>query len=127
MTVEFRKVDGFNQMTTEQAHHVVHQELIPACAQKGVQLSGHGSLPSPLIQPLALDIKKVQRAYALLDRIVKPCTQYQLQSSSLTHRVNKEIEDTQVMEDELIAAMLLKGYPAIFGSFVLFKATAIAW
>lgn len=127
MTVEFRKVDGFNHKTTEQARQVVDQELLPACAQQGVRLSGHGDLPTPLIQPLMLDIKRVQRVFALLDNIVKPCPQYQLSSYSLTHRVNIEIQDTQVMEDELIAAMLLKGYTTNFGRFVLFKATAIVW
>lgn len=105
MAVKFRTIDGFNLLPTQQAMDIVYGQLLPACQSQGVQTLNH-----------RFSIRRIQKAYACLDRLVRPCDQYKLHSSHLRDRCEYQtrVPPFEVTHSELIVAMLLKGYEASF-------------
>ena len=105
MAVKFRTIDGFHLLPAQQAADVVYEQLLPACRSQGIQTLN-----------LRFSIKRIQKAFASLDRLVRPCDQHKMFSGNLKNRCEYQtrVPPFEVMHSELIVAMLLKGYEASF-------------
>ncbi len=105
MAVHFQRIDGFNLLPAQQAMDVVYGQLLHACQSQGIQTLNHH-----------YSIRRIQQAYASLDRLVQPCDQYKLHSGHLKRRCDYQtrVPHFDVTHGELIVAMLLKGYAANF-------------
>lgn len=43
ITVSFRKINNFDELSEEAASEILYEELVPACEAKGVKLSFNGN------------------------------------------------------------------------------------
>jgi hypothetical protein len=105
MTVQFQRIDGFNLLPVLEAMEIVNSQLLPACQSQGVQTLN-----------LRLSIRRIQKAYASLDRLVRPWDQYKLHSRHLRDRCEYQtrVPPFDVTHSEMVVAMLLQGYEAYF-------------
>ncbi len=125
--VSFQQIDDFDQLPLEEAEAVLYDNLIPACEAKGVMLSAYGNHASrgslskveiynqEKAEHKLFDVERVQSAFAILNQIVQPCSQYKTGSYGLKHTVEKVLPGGSLRNGDLIAAMLIKGYKARFG------------
>lgn len=117
MTVIFRAVSNFDQIPESLASKILYQELLPVCEREGVYLAPEGHVADGHRYEEAkrnqqtFDVSRVQRAFAVVDQIYQPASQYRDVSKRLF-----EIHPSggYLSGAELMAAMMLKGYPARF-------------
>jgi len=130
MTVSFYPIPNFDQYTKPEAQNVIYNQLIPACEKAGVYLSQAGNHnshdPMHLLhwiphtnhywkmkeQRSLLDVDRIQRCVASLDLYVKPTKSF-INSYALKHYV-EELQKEYISDGDLTAAMLIKGYFAIY-------------
>lgn len=127
-TVSFREVPDFAQLSLEEATRIVYDELIPACENKEVMLSGYGNhnatdslcnlenYNTKKIRNSLFNVERIQKAFVSIPNIVQSHSQYRIGSYGLKHVVERDPSHNEYIPNgELIAAMLLKGYKARFG------------
>lgn len=130
MTITFRKVQGFDSLSLEEARRLIYDEVLPVCEEKGVMLSASGNLRSEYESQkeagTLFEIERVQKAYRAIPKFTLPASKNSKVHSHGSYGFKHIVEAYQKAEDpdqnpylangEGILAMLLLGYPAYFGS-----------
>lgn len=127
MTISINKVLNFDRLPVEAASRILYEEIIPACEAKGIKLSSYGNHSSR--ESLAsverynrdkeehrlFNVERVQRAFKCLDEVISNATVQSVGSYGFKHVVERH-QNEYITNGDCIAAMLVKGYMADFGS-----------
>lgn len=127
MTISINTVINFDRLPVKAASRILYEEIIPACEEKGIKLSSYGNHSSR--DSLAsvetyyrdkhnhrlFDVERVQRAFKCLDEVTSNATVESVGSYGFKHVVERH-QGEYITNGDCIAAMLVKGYIADFGS-----------
>ena len=143
VTVAFREVAKFDQLTDDEAKHLIYDELIPVCERAGVKLSDYGNhlgIESLLSvedyevrkgEQQLFNVKRIKKAFqdliVLLEDQTEPKdlsfsavviekTDYFETSSQKLKTTLVSYFNPEIKKGDLVVAMLLKGFRAQFGS-----------
>ncbi len=126
VTISVDQIYNFHELSKALANQVIEDKVILACENKGVKLSGYGNhtgrgslltvekYDEEKREHKLFNVPRIQRAFASLDAIVVPRSQYKTGSYGLKHTVEISQEE-YISNGDLIVAMILKGYSARFG------------
>jgi hypothetical protein len=124
MTVQFRRIEGFDRLPAEHAQNIIYKDLLPACENAGILLSRYGNLacegapePDQKYRPLKesrelFNIARVQQAYQAI--VVFEANKSMPGFCSLKEKVNNQVEG--ITTGDLVVALLLRGHIANFHS-----------
>lgn len=118
MTISFNKVLNFQNLSNKEAEKILYEELLPECEKKGVYLMPEGNRPDRKEEYEKLKNKReifhidgIQHGLNAVDFLYRP-------SSENNHVDKIAFEDHPkggyLSGGELMAAMMLRGYPAKF-------------
>lgn len=125
MTVSMNPVPNFNTLSVADATDIIYTQLIPACEEKGVKLSGYGNhaglgslvavakYNAEKAARTLFDVTRIQKIFAQLDHLLAPTVHFKRGSYGLKHFV-EGIQKEYASNGDLIVAMLMKGYHARF-------------
>ncbi|HSX13802.1 MAG TPA: Rossmann-like fold-containing protein [Chlamydiales bacterium] len=117
MTVRFEAVRDFHKLPEDEAKRILYEGLLSACEKKGIQLAPEGHWPQGSRyadlknNQTTFDVERVQRAFACADSIYKPASEF---SDIDKGHFEDHPQVGYVGGGEMLAAMMLKGYPAKF-------------
>lgn len=122
MSVQFRRIDGFDRLPAEQAQNIIYGELLSACENAGILLYSYGNLayedapePDQKYRPLKenrdlFNIVRVQQAYQAI--VVVEANNSMLGFCGLKEKVEGQIGGITI--GDLIVALLIRGHSANF-------------
>lgn len=107
------------------ASRILYDHLIPTCEKQGIKLSFQGNISSESIHLVEIyeknkseenlfNVARIQRAFSCLAHIT-PRT-YEAVGSYVLKHIIESYQNEYITNGDCIAAMLLKGYVAHFGS-----------
>lgn len=129
MTVQFRRIEGFDQLPAEHAQNIIYEQLLPACENAGILLYSYGNLayeeapePSQKYRPLKenrelFNIARVQKAYQAI--VAFEANNSMPGFCTLKEKVKDQIEGISIegiTTGDLVVALLLRGHIANFHS-----------
>lgn len=126
MSISINTVLDFDILPVEMASRILYDHLVPTCEKQGVKLSFHGNYASHegihLVEiyeknkreEKLFNVERIQRAFSCLGHITTRT--YEAVGSYVLKHIIESYQNEYITNGDCIAAMLLKGYIAHFGS-----------
>lgn len=127
MTVAIGLIQNFDKFSHQTATRIVYDEIIPICEKKGIKLSSYGNHASTETLSSVevydrekkggrlFNIERIQKAFRCLDDVISTIAIQSVGSYHFKHVVERHQKE-YITNGDCIIAMLVKGYPADFGS-----------
>ena len=122
--------DGFGDLSASEAERILYERVVPACEAKRVHLTDSGNVTAPNATcnvtqveyetrkkgRRLLDVEAVQMAFDTLPDLIEKAKTYKISSYGLHRQVAAANDGAFVSSGATIAAMLLLGHAARFGT-----------
>ena len=126
MSVKINAIQGFDQLPINDATALIYDQLLPFCEKEKICLSEYGNdsvnknrsvehYEVERKEHTLFNVEKIQKVYAVLPELVQANAKSSLRTADLAEKVEEKCGE-KVSNGTVVAAMLLQGFTARFGT-----------